>query len=270
MKKIIRKPNRLRNYDYSSNGMYFITVCTKGKAHIFGNIVGATIGRLAGMQLSPYGKITKQAVKVATFTACLYLLVLSARPSVCRFSVGILLYPGNLTVAVLHKLLKLILKRHFCLFAYRIFLRPEALRRSFSPWLGFSYRQTNALIFVNADYFHLYFLPDLQMLAYVINISVRNFGNMYHPALSLFKRDKRSIFRNRCYLPVANSTYFESHTPYCVLLCIFRKLSFLSASRNIYKNALIRRGVALVLCFLGDIVIIYLCAENLLKLCFFH
>ena len=63
MEKNFRKPNRLRNYDYSSNGMYFITVCTKGKAHIFGNIVGATIGRLAGMQLSPYGKITKQSIE---------------------------------------------------------------------------------------------------------------------------------------------------------------------------------------------------------------
>ena len=42
-----RKPNRLKNYDYSSVGAYFITVCTKNKEKIFWktNNVGATIGR---------------------------------------------------------------------------------------------------------------------------------------------------------------------------------------------------------------------------------
>jgi len=35
-----RKPNRLKNYDYSSNGMYFITICTKNKEHILCDIVG--------------------------------------------------------------------------------------------------------------------------------------------------------------------------------------------------------------------------------------
>lgn len=29
-----RKPNRLKNYDYSQNGAYFITICTKNKKHI--------------------------------------------------------------------------------------------------------------------------------------------------------------------------------------------------------------------------------------------
>ena len=57
-----RKPNRLKNYDYSSNGMYFITICSKNKEHIFGKIVGATIGRPSGMYLSQYGKIVKQAI----------------------------------------------------------------------------------------------------------------------------------------------------------------------------------------------------------------
>ena len=26
-----RKPNRLKNYDYSQNGVYFITVCVKNR-----------------------------------------------------------------------------------------------------------------------------------------------------------------------------------------------------------------------------------------------
>ncbi len=35
-----RKPNRLENYDYSQNGAYFITVCTKNRKRILSNIVG--------------------------------------------------------------------------------------------------------------------------------------------------------------------------------------------------------------------------------------
>ncbi len=33
-----RKPNRLRNYDYSQNGCYFITICTKDKKHLLSHI----------------------------------------------------------------------------------------------------------------------------------------------------------------------------------------------------------------------------------------
>ena len=35
-----RKPTRLKKYDYSQNGYYFVTICTHNKKHIFGNIVG--------------------------------------------------------------------------------------------------------------------------------------------------------------------------------------------------------------------------------------
>ena len=38
MKQIIRKPNRLRDYDYSSNGAYFVTVCTQNRAHCLSGI----------------------------------------------------------------------------------------------------------------------------------------------------------------------------------------------------------------------------------------
>ena len=30
-----RKPTRLKNYDYSSNGIYFVTICTQNKKRIF-------------------------------------------------------------------------------------------------------------------------------------------------------------------------------------------------------------------------------------------
>ncbi len=42
---------RLPNYDYSSNGCYFVTICTHQKHCYFGNIVNAQ------MQLSQVGKI---------------------------------------------------------------------------------------------------------------------------------------------------------------------------------------------------------------------
>ncbi|MBQ8237742.1 MAG: transposase [Oscillospiraceae bacterium] len=35
-----RKPNRLVNYDYSSNGAYFVTICTHQRSKILGDIVG--------------------------------------------------------------------------------------------------------------------------------------------------------------------------------------------------------------------------------------
>jgi hypothetical protein len=31
-----RKPNRLKNYDYSQNGAYFVTMCTKNHANFLG------------------------------------------------------------------------------------------------------------------------------------------------------------------------------------------------------------------------------------------
>lgn len=35
-----RKRLRLQNYDYSSNGLYFVTLCVKNKNPIFSKIVG--------------------------------------------------------------------------------------------------------------------------------------------------------------------------------------------------------------------------------------
>ena len=43
-----RKPIRIGNYDYSTPGAYFVTVCTANREKIFWNSVGADIIR-------PYG-----------------------------------------------------------------------------------------------------------------------------------------------------------------------------------------------------------------------
>ncbi|MFZ2881781.1 MAG: hypothetical protein WA019_01785 [Candidatus Moraniibacteriota bacterium] len=38
-----RKSNRLENFDYSQNGMYFVTICTKNREHYFGEIIDGKI-----------------------------------------------------------------------------------------------------------------------------------------------------------------------------------------------------------------------------------
>ena len=75
-----RKKNRLGNYDYSSSGAYFLTVCTSEKRNYLGKIVGAISDRppkaedLANalgdhyiyntpqIELSEYGRIVEQAI----------------------------------------------------------------------------------------------------------------------------------------------------------------------------------------------------------------
>ena len=59
-----RKNPRLKDYDYSSPGAYFITICTKDKKNVFWDgcqpdIVGEDII----LPLSPYGKIAEKAIK---------------------------------------------------------------------------------------------------------------------------------------------------------------------------------------------------------------
>ncbi len=47
---------RLKNWDYGSNGAYFITICTKNREHFFGEIDPET----QTMQLNPIGKLAQQ------------------------------------------------------------------------------------------------------------------------------------------------------------------------------------------------------------------
>ena len=59
-----RKPNRLRNYDYSSQGVYFITVCTIDRKCILSQIVGGGVLDAPKIQLSEYGKIIENQITV--------------------------------------------------------------------------------------------------------------------------------------------------------------------------------------------------------------
>ena len=57
-----RKQIRLKNYDYSTPGAYYITVCTANREKIFWNGVGADSIRPGKLPLSSSGKIAEQAV----------------------------------------------------------------------------------------------------------------------------------------------------------------------------------------------------------------
>ena len=53
-----RKPHRLKNHDYSEDGYYFLTICTKGRVHCLSEIVHDS-SRPAVVHLKPYGQVTK-------------------------------------------------------------------------------------------------------------------------------------------------------------------------------------------------------------------
>ena len=59
-----RKRNRLENWDYSSNGAYFITICTFQRETILGRVVGAIHESPAsGIELTRIGKIVRDTVE---------------------------------------------------------------------------------------------------------------------------------------------------------------------------------------------------------------
>ena len=55
-----RKNLRLQSFDYSSAKYYFVTICTKNCARLFGQIVGNGLDRSAAMELSSLGKTAEK------------------------------------------------------------------------------------------------------------------------------------------------------------------------------------------------------------------
>lgn len=55
-----RKAIRLKNYDYSLNGVYFITICSYNKSHILSNISNGNI------QLTSIGVEIENSIKYIT------------------------------------------------------------------------------------------------------------------------------------------------------------------------------------------------------------
>ncbi len=66
-----RKPNRRSDYDYSSQGTYFVTFCVKEHCNVLWHedallkdTVGATVGRPPDSLLSDYGRIVKKCIEL--------------------------------------------------------------------------------------------------------------------------------------------------------------------------------------------------------------
>ncbi len=60
-----RQTLRLRGYDYSSSGWYFVTICTENRVNLFGEVVGAwrDAPDEYSMRLSEYGLILDNVLK---------------------------------------------------------------------------------------------------------------------------------------------------------------------------------------------------------------
>ena len=58
-----RKRLRLQDYDYSQNGAYFITVCTKGRKQLLSRIVGRGAFAAPQVELTECGKIAERYIK---------------------------------------------------------------------------------------------------------------------------------------------------------------------------------------------------------------
>ena len=58
-----RKSNRLKGYNYSSIGSYFITICVKDKREMLGVVVGDAPPRVPYCEMSEYGKIVEMQIQ---------------------------------------------------------------------------------------------------------------------------------------------------------------------------------------------------------------
>ncbi len=58
-----RKHPRLKGYDYSQNGCYFITVCTKDRRKVLGEVVGRADLSPPIIKLSKYGSIVEELIQ---------------------------------------------------------------------------------------------------------------------------------------------------------------------------------------------------------------
>ena len=54
-----RKPNRLSEYDYSTGGAYFVTICTQDRKKILSTIVGDD----AHIVPTPYGEVVEKYIR---------------------------------------------------------------------------------------------------------------------------------------------------------------------------------------------------------------
>ena len=58
----VRKSMRLKNYNYSENGAYYVTICTKNRRCLFSEVVGSIHESTAKIKLKPYGRIVDEII----------------------------------------------------------------------------------------------------------------------------------------------------------------------------------------------------------------
>ncbi len=59
-----RKPTRLKEYDYSSPGAYFVTICTKNRKELLSEIiVGEGLCTLPQNKLTPTGEVVEKSIQ---------------------------------------------------------------------------------------------------------------------------------------------------------------------------------------------------------------
>ena len=105
-----RKQIRLKNYDYSKSGLYFVTICTQNREYLFGNIVNHHVGvgrdrppligrdRPVSMILNQYGKIIKNVWESLPNHHPVELDVFQIMPNHVHFILHIILGASRLNV----------------------------------------------------------------------------------------------------------------------------------------------------------------------------
>ena len=58
-----RKSNRLPQFDYGTVGAYFITICSRDKAKVFGRVVGGGVLDAPRIALTPLGKVVADCIE---------------------------------------------------------------------------------------------------------------------------------------------------------------------------------------------------------------
>lgn len=92
-----RKPTRLPNFDYSTNGLYSVTICTHNKKHLLCNIVGAGLCARPNIELTKIGSIVEQSINYIDSNNTNYKNVHIANYVIMPNHVHILLFIDNPT-----------------------------------------------------------------------------------------------------------------------------------------------------------------------------
>lgn len=66
-----RRSPRLKDYDYSSNGAYFLTLCTDKRRNLLSDITVGAIHESPEIKLSKYGEIVDEIIKILPDRFCI-------------------------------------------------------------------------------------------------------------------------------------------------------------------------------------------------------